>query len=232
MSRRGVDAARDQSVGRLVRPEDWFEFSGGALCLDFANTVSERPTSEPIERLETYADLLDWIRRAGVLTPAAIRLRASAAHAHPRRAARQLSDARTCRELLYDLFAGRAASRDNPAAYAAFNARLQRLLPKTILRTSAARDDGGAMEWAYDAPPAGAGGLGDLDEVLWPIWWSAAELLTSPRLAQLRQCEARDCGWLFLDESRGHRRRWCDMRICGNREKLRRFRAGTPSTAR
>jgi predicted RNA-binding Zn ribbon-like protein len=31
------------------------------------------------------------------------------------------------------------------------------------------------------------------------------------------------CGWLFLDESRGKRRRWCDMKDCGNREKARRY---------
>ena len=36
------------------------------------------------------------------------------------------------------------------------------------------------------------------------------------------------CGWLFVDRSRGGRRRWCAMRICGNREKVSRHRAHTP----
>jgi len=30
------------------------------------------------------------------------------------------------------------------------------------------------------------------------------------------------CGWLFLDSSRNHTRRGCDMRVCGNRAKARR----------
>ncbi|TIU06903.1 MAG: CGNR zinc finger domain-containing protein, partial [Mesorhizobium sp.] len=32
------------------------------------------------------------------------------------------------------------------------------------------------------------------------------------------------CGWLFLDTSRGGKRRWCSMRTCGNREKVSRHR--------
>jgi len=35
------------------------------------------------------------------------------------------------------------------------------------------------------------------------------------------------CGWLFLDTSRGGRRRWCSMQTCGNREKASRHRGRT-----
>jgi predicted RNA-binding Zn ribbon-like protein len=61
------------------------------------------------------------------------------------------------------------------------------------------------------------------DDVLAPIVWSAAELLTSGPLERVRECPGDDtCGWLFLDTSRNGSRRWCDMRTCGNREKARR----------
>ena len=43
------------------------------------------------------------------------------------------------------------------------------------------------------------------------------------RLARLRRCPGRDCGWLFLDTS--GRRRWCSMGACGSREKMRRMYA-------
>jgi predicted RNA-binding Zn ribbon-like protein len=42
-----------------------------------------------------------------------------------------------------------------------------------------------------------------------------------PRLARVRMCPGRDCGWLFLDAS--GRRRWCSMTTCGSREKMRRM---------
>jgi len=38
---------------------DWPRI-GGALCLDFCNTVSWRLTPKPVERLRSHADLLDW----------------------------------------------------------------------------------------------------------------------------------------------------------------------------
>ena len=61
-----------------------------------------------------------------------------------------------------------------------------------------------------------------LDRILWPIAESAAELLTSEARTAIRECEAPDCEWLFLDHSRNRSRRWCDMKSCGNRQKARR----------
>ena len=42
---------------------------------------------------------------------------------------------------------------------------------------------------------------------------------------RVRACGADTCRWLFLDTSKNHTRRWCNMRICGNRMKARRFQA-------
>jgi predicted RNA-binding Zn ribbon-like protein len=64
-----------------------------------------------------------------------------------------------------------------------------------------------------------------LDHPLGPIAWSTADLLTSPEAHRLSLCAADDCGWLFIDSSRNHSRRWCDMADCGNRAKVRRFRS-------
>jgi predicted RNA-binding Zn ribbon-like protein len=49
---------------------------------------------------------------------------------------------------------------------------------------------------------------------------SAAELLVSGRPDPIRLCG--ECGWMFSDTSRNHLRRWCSMKICGNRAKARR----------
>jgi predicted RNA-binding Zn ribbon-like protein len=62
--------------------------------------------------------------------------------------------------------------------------------------------------------------------VLWPVSWSAAELLTHGPLDRIRECPGQgNCGWLFLDVSKNASRRWCDMRVCGNRAKARRHHA-------
>src|SRR2546421_496009 len=60
-------------------------------------------------------------------------------------------------------------------------------------------------------------------DLLKPIAWSAADLLTGPRTLKVRQCQDdRGCGWLFIDESRAQNRRWCSMGDCGNRAKAQR----------
>jgi predicted RNA-binding Zn ribbon-like protein len=55
---------------------------------------------------------------------------------------------------------------------------------------------------------------------------SAAAPLADPReMARLRTCPGAECGWMFVDESRNARRRWCSMETCGNRAKAARHYA-------
>ena len=75
------------------------------------------------------------------------------------------------------------------------------------------------FDWAWD------GASDALDRMLWPIVWSAVELLKSDELAHVRECANDQCSWLFLDLSRNHSRRWCDMQSCGNLVKARRHYA-------
>ena len=42
---------------------------------------------------------------------------------------------------------------------------------------------------------------------------------------RLKRCADDACGWVFWDVSRNHSRRWCTMRVCGNRAKARRYTA-------
>lgn len=52
---------------------------------------------------------------------------------------------------------------------------------------------------------------------------SAASVLADPReAARIKRCPAEGCGWLFLDETKNARRKWCSMETCGNRAKARR----------
>ena len=51
----------------------------------------------------------------------------------------------------------------------------------------------------------------------------AARILTSAERERVQSCGDPECGWFFLDTSRNHSRRWCNMQSCGNRNKVRRF---------
>jgi len=50
---------------------------------------------------------------------------------------------------------------------------------------------------------------------------SALSLLRDDTVARLRICP--NCSWLFVDRSRNSSRLWCDMAVCGNRQKANRY---------
>jgi predicted RNA-binding Zn ribbon-like protein len=191
------------------------KFIAGRLCLDFVNTVGGRDSAgAPIrEKLSTYQDLLAWsvlatMDRRGAVARARLAARDTGEAAHT------VDRAIRLREALYRIFRSVLESRSpsEPDAealrYELSIARAHQVLAQK----------GGVFAWAFmEQPPA-------LDRVLWPVPMSAAELLTSSDLVKLRQCAGAECGWLFLDTSRNHRRQWCDMQDCGNRAKVRRFR--------
>ena len=86
-------------------------------------------------------------------------------------------------------------------------------IAKTVLKA-----DGDGFAWRYDS--------GDrLNDVLWPVLWDAAALLTGDSLGKVGHCHNDICGWFFIDHSRNRSRRWCSMDSCGNRAKARRHYA-------
>jgi predicted RNA-binding Zn ribbon-like protein len=195
-----------------------FYFSGGCLCLDFANTRSWRPSAAPHERLAGFGDLVRWGEKARLLAPAeAGRLRAAAARRRGTPAA-ALREARALREAIYRTFSAMA---DGAAADGADAARLYAGLAGLLRGTRVTARSGAVAP----EPPGGKRAAASVERlVLWPVLWSAARLLAAPELAHLRKCAAPNCGWLFVDTTRNRSRRWCDMRVCGNRDKVRRHR--------
>ena len=54
---------------------------------------------------------------------------------------------------------------------------------------------------------------------------AAAELFTKPEFNLVRKCESDDCVLWFYDRTKGHKRRWCSMAVCGNMHKVSKFRS-------
>jgi predicted RNA-binding Zn ribbon-like protein len=197
------------------RTEDYaFDLSGGRLCLDFANTVGDRGTDQPSEHLGSYGDFIAWAEQAGATTARAARGLLRAAAAQPARARQVLADAIRLREALYRVFAAVASGRTpRTPDLAIVNAALPAAFEHSRLVPSPA-----GFTLAADV------GDGDLAAPLTPVVRSAVDLLVSPEVDRVRTCAAAACAWLFLDATKNRARRWCDMKTCGNREKVRRFR--------
>jgi predicted RNA-binding Zn ribbon-like protein len=188
---------------------------GGRLCLNFVNTVDCHTFARPKEYLVDYPALVGWGRHAGLLAPHAADQLLSEAARRPAEAAEALACARQLRRALYSMFTDAFTDQtDLLDEIDTFN----RTLAETSYRAGVSRTRSG-FDWAW------GGDSGRLDQLLGPIAWSAAELLTSAELALVRECEGERCSWLFLDTSRNRRRRWCSMVDCGNRAKARRHYA-------
>lgn len=206
--------------------EKGFRRVGGRLCLDFVNTVGEWASrSEPArgrdwmdrparEWLTSYGALLEWAVFADILKRTDARRLLDAAAGRRARASAVLARALKLRQATYRLLraslegwkpdAADVAVLDDEVRVARLHQRLRGPLPLTF-----SWDDDGAA----------------LDRMLWPVALDAADLLGGADLERIGQCPGDNCGWMFLDESRGRRRRWCDMADCGNVAKVRRFRA-------
>ena len=190
-----------------------FEFTGGNPCLDFANTVDDRGSDHPQERLTDYARLVQWGSEAGVIT-------GSVAERLRRLATRELGNAGNAvrkairlRETIYEIFSAVAQRRAIPTeALASLNASAHQAAAHAQLVQT---NHGVASEWLDPER--------HLDAMLWPVSRAATELLLGGDLDYVRQCASETCAWLFHDQSKNHKRRWCDMKVCGNRVKARRY---------
>jgi predicted RNA-binding Zn ribbon-like protein len=190
-----------------------FDLIAGNVSLDFVNTLDDRHT-EPKELLNSYIDLARFGEDTELLTPSQVDRLFERSSAFPEEAEKALRWARELREAIHDVFWAvinkRAAP---PAALARLNADAQSAAEH--LRLVQVNEH---FEWRFD-------NLGNFDGILWPLARSAAELLASDQLPFVRACSSKECEWFFLDTSKNHHRRWCDMTKCGNRAKVRRFYA-------
>jgi predicted RNA-binding Zn ribbon-like protein len=64
-----------------------------------------------------------------------------------------------------------------------------------------------------------------LDGAFGAILAAAATAMLEGTWPRLKACAAETCRWAFVDRSPNRSRHWCDMRVCGNREKVRAYRA-------
>jgi predicted RNA-binding Zn ribbon-like protein len=184
------------------------------LCLDFTNTVSARGSDAARDRLKTYADLAAWGEEAGALDGEAAAALLQEAAMDAASAERVLERAVALREALYRIFVAQAEGLTPSAC------DVDRLNAELKQAAARRRLEAGPAQYVWDWEPGGRA----LDQALWRVAASAADLLTSGELDRVRRCAGDECGWLFIDRSKNRSRRWCDMKECGNVAKVRRYR--------
>jgi predicted RNA-binding Zn ribbon-like protein len=174
-----------------------FRFVSGHCALDFAATFGDRHR-DGVERLRQPADLDRWLTAAGI-------------SASTRARAEDLDDARELREVIYRLaLAVLHTEAVDTTDLDALNDWARRPRPAPQLDRRLRR------QWASARTITGGLAL---------IACEAVELLSGPERLLIRECAAAPaCSLLYLDRSRGRRRRWCQMEKCGSRAKMTSYR--------
>jgi len=189
------------------------KLSGGALCLDFTNTVHCYGCQDLGEYLNTYHDLVAWSRHVGTISDDEAGMLSLGADRQPSEASNTHKKAIELREAIYRIF---TVSLNNQSPAREDLAVFNKYLAETMMGSRIVKTQDG---FGWDM----TGNKAKLDWILNPVIRSAADLLVSEEFRRIKKCADPTCGWLFLDISRNRSRRWCDMADCGNRAKASRF---------
>ncbi len=185
---------------------------GLELSLDFSNTVDWRNGDKRDDTLKTFDDFVAWSVKKGVVPrDEAQRMLKKAKDEHLGEGS--LEKAIQLRETIYKIFSA-VAHDEHPGEKDI--GELNRFLSQHGGSSGIIRD-GDEYGWGWRTDEGAEG------RILWPIAKSAADLLTSDQLGRVRECanEEEGCGWVFLDDTRNGKKKWCSTTGCGNRAKVR-----------
>ena len=206
-----------RTVPHRFRPQDLI---GGHVVLDFLNTVTAR-NAEPVDWLDGFPGLVEWAELTGGFDPDQLRELKRLCDAHPRAAASALDRTRELREVLHEVVSAAARGREPRAASLR---DLERSWTEAM-GTARATTAGGRVRLEVSVRTSG------LDYLRHELALRFLDLLRDLPADRTRVCDGRACGWVFIDRSKGGRRRWCDMATCGNAEKARRHYRRTHRSA-
>jgi predicted RNA-binding Zn ribbon-like protein len=190
-----------------------FNLLGGHPALDLVNTLDLRFSPNRVELLPAYADLLRLGAQSGLLSTE--QARKLARTVREKDAQRVHASAVELREALAAVLYTWIDGGKPPATQMeTLERQFQDVALHRRLRLGASQ-----LVWSW------SGLEQEAEFPLWKLGESALDLLVSNGADRVRECGDPTCRWLFLDISKNHTRRWCDMKTCGNRMKARRHQA-------
>ncbi|MFJ4706351.1 CGNR zinc finger domain-containing protein [Streptomyces anulatus] len=190
------------AAGRGTR---MWRFDAGRICLDLVATEPAGGVPGSCEQLGGPVHLARWLADAGLVPPGTVLTALDDTWVA------RFHELRSCVSRLM------AAQLGGPEADGSLE-RVNSLASGAPPGPRAVRGADGGLVRALSAAPDCAG-------LLAVVARDAVDLLTDPAArAALRRCQGESCHRLYLDTSRGGRRRWCSGEVCGNRERVARHR--------
>jgi predicted RNA-binding Zn ribbon-like protein len=178
-----------------------YKLIGGRSSLDLVNTISWPGQEREHDWLAAPGNVIAWLRAVGLPAPVTIPVS-------------DLDEVHQIRGAITGILTP-VCNNEMPSTgdVEVFNRHLQRVQGQR-------RIDPAELKWDWKAPER-------VRDFFNPVVLDAADLVTENNPGRLKNCPG--CGWLFEDQTRNGRRRWCDMADCGSRAKARSYYHRTKS---
>lgn len=185
------------------------------LCCNFVNTVYTWKGDDNYDFLEDYNAFIDWCLKLAVFDDISLEKLRALAKKMPEEATGAMHRIKGMRKLLHEFIA--ATALNNPEKIAILVGQINVLIAEALSQI--------ALEHAGDTyilsyPKKGC----SLISPIWPVLKSLYDLLTLDELARVKECPT--CGWVFYDETKNGKRRWCNPLNCGTKDKMSRYLKG------
>ena len=184
-----------------------FQLTWGNRALDFVNT-EDGVDDGHVERLHTFADVVDWLKQAGFVDDATAKHLRRAPHGS-RTFTECIAFRAVMRSVCEKIAHGRRVTEIDlqPVNAALANLRVRASLEST------------ASGIVQHVQPLIAG----TNDIVPALAWLTMSLVDD--VGRIRRCaNERTCITYFVDDTKNHTRLWCDMKVCGNRAKAAAFR--------
>jgi len=186
-------------------------FVADAAALDFLNSIAT-PVDEPVDWIDDGNGWLDWLKQSGWVEDEILqRLQAQAMPGELETVAAQ---ARSLREWFRGFVLKYKGKPLEAAALTELDA-LNRLLERDEKYTQITLQDGETPKLAWELKRRWR----SPDSLLLPLGEVLAQFVSDEDFTNVKCCEGPSCTLMFVDHTRGRKRRWCSMAVCGNRAK-------------
>ena len=205
----------------MARPgvkDDVLEFNGlrlvgGQPGLDLLNTVKYRGKADNGDRFIEFSDIIKWAYLTEIIDKSEYNLLKS----HRNHTQKILTYSEICEfreetRIIFD--AGKSDSARLEKAVNHVECAISQLRPTVQINHQT-----GVLEKYYP--------IKQPQDLKFRIIACIDNLLQKRALLTIKTCSGLDCDWLFADETKAKRRKWCDTRTCGNLARVRRYRTGS-----
>jgi predicted RNA-binding Zn ribbon-like protein len=185
--------------------EGTYKLIGEEISFDFLNTISWRGTKWQHDWLHSPQNFIAWALAAGIATvrkAKELKMQSNAVLAD------QLKQVHAIRNDLYNILTPFVHHKElSTGSIEKINNMIHKIVKHRHI-------DSKTHQWIWDDPQ-------NLAEVLAPVIWNAALVITDLDRSRIKYCPA--CEWVFYDTTKNRGRKWCDMEDCGSRDKSLRY---------